>query len=622
MAIVAEGRRERLYLPPSQEHERIAAQASPSWAPDTDLPKRALGFRVQLYGMTKHRDLFTARQLVALSTFSDLVEVARDKILDDATQPLTNNGPADPRYANAVATYLALAVSRLADNSSTLVLWSPGRDQLVHTFGRQTLSMVWDFAESSSFSDSAGDLGVTVASMSRSIGRLPDCPAATGDRAMVGQADAGSLVVDRGMVVCTDPPYYDNVGYADLSDFFYVWLRRSLRGVHPELFRTLLVPKAGECIADPARFQGSAAAADGYFEECIGRAFHRIEQAQVTGVPLTLFYAFRGSEPTDGVEGAGPIVRKGRAGARDSVASTGWEAMLSGLTQAGFQAGGTWPMRTERPGRLRETGSNALASSIVIACRPRPEDAPVATFKQFQGELERELPPALSVMTGRDRADGAQPWVDPIDLRQAAIGPGMAVYSRYSRVQKASGEELSVREALQEINEGIDRYFDEMTGNLDPVSRFCVQWYAEAGFGDGNFGRADVLARATGVDPDHLSHLGLLDSRAGRVALRKPERYPPEMQAGPSIWELCHRLVQTLMKSDGGTDEAARLYNRMAGLAEEARDLAYRLYLEAEKKDRPEDALCYNGLVASWTDIRTAAAHLQTETQAPLQTPR
>ena len=320
---------------------------------------------------------------------------------------------------------------------------------------------------------------------------------------------------------------------------------------------------------------------------------------QLAQLPWSVFYAYKQADDD---------------GSSNGSASTGWETMLSGLVKAGLQITGTWPMRTTKSARSVAQNANALASAIVLVGRVRSPSAPAATFKHLQGELAKELPKALSVMTGRERDGLSQPWVDPIDLRQAAIGPGMAVYSRYTRIQKADGTPLGVREALIEINEGIDRYFDEMEGELDPDSRFCVQWYREAGFGKGKYGRAEVLAQAINVGIEALERKGLLEAKGGNVRLLKPEEYEG-VASGPSQWELCHGLVGALAE---GEEEAARLYNRMPGLAEESRDLAYRLYLEAEKKGRAEDALGYNQLVASWTEIRKRAAQLRDETQGAL----
>jgi putative DNA methylase len=543
------------------------------------------------YGFRTFSDYFTPRQLVALTTFSDLVGEAREQLLADTD--------GDTNYADAVVTYLAFVVDRAADYWSTLCTWHSGNSQIRATFARQALPMTWDFAEANPFSDSSGGWAGLHKYTQESLTKLP----VFAPLGSVGQLDAATalLSVEQPMVA-TDPPYYDNIGYADLADYFYVWLRRALSRIYPDLFATLLTPKTPELIATPYRHDGSRKRAEEHFESGLKRAFRILEQAANPAYPFTLYYAFKQAESTSGSQS-------------DALVSTGWQTMLHALIGQDLAIVGTWPVRTERFNRNIARDANALASSIVLVCRPRAMNAPIATFKQLQSEIGRELPEALSIMTGRDRVDGAQPWVDPIDLRQAAIGPGMAVYSRYSRVQKMDGTKLSVRDALIEINEGIDRYFDEMEGELDPDSRFCVQWYREAGFGKGDYGRAMTLAQAINVGVEAVEKKGLLEAKGGDVRLLKPDEYSDEVPIAISQWELCHRLIGALAE---GEEAAARLYNRMPGLAEEARDLAYRLYLEAEKKGSSDDALGYNELVASWTDIRKRAAQLREETQASL----
>jgi putative DNA methylase len=587
MAVVAEGNRGRSYRSPADFVTVDVARPTARWL-EAEMPKNPRWFSPPSYGLMTYGDLFTPRQLVALTTFSDLVGEAREQVLADSG--------GDTDYADAVATYLAFAVDKAANYWSTLCAWHSGRDIIVSTFSRQALPMVWDFAECNPLSDSTGNWMLGPEQIAAVIQRCSN----EGPVSDTKQLDAATAIDGvPGTVVATDPPYYDNIGYADLSDFFYVWLRRTLGHYHTELFSTVLTPKAPELIATPYRFDGNRKKAEEHFEKGLAKAFALMRQRASPDYPLTLFYAFRQAESDES--------------AVSSPVSTGWQTMLNGLINEALEIKGTWPMRTELSTNLKKN-VNALASSIVLVCRPRPANAPMATFKQFQTELGREFPEALRVMIGHERAATSEPWVDPIDLRQAAIGPGMAVYSRYSRVQKADGTALSVRDALIEINEAIDRYFDEMEGELDPDSRFCVQWYREAGFGKGKYGRAEVLAQATNVGIEALERKGLLEAKGGNVRLLKPEEYDG-VASGPSQWELCHGLVGALAE---GEEEAARLYNRMPGLAEESRDLAYRLYLEAEKKGWAEDALGYNQLVASWTDIRKRAAQLRDETQGAL----
>ena len=587
MAVVAEGQRSRRFLSPQDVQEPQIERPDELAAIDREIADDSRALWCKLYGLTTFVDLFSPRQLVALTAFSDLVGDARELVLEHS------NGDRD--YADAVATYLAFAVDRSADYWSSIATWAG--DFVRDTFARQALPMAWDYAEVNPFSSSTGNWLGAIDWIANSLLRLPS-NASTGHATQLDAASAINGV--PGCVVATDPPYYDNIGYADLSDFFYVWLRRCLSTTYPDLFSTALTPKAQELVAAPYRYDGDRKKAERHFEEGLGKAFALTRQHANPDYPMTLYYAFKQAEAGD---------------AASALVSTGWQTMLKGLLDERFEILGTWPMRTERGKRMVSMGTNALASSIVIVCRPRPTDAPTATFRQFHSELGEQLPTALSVMTGRDREEHSEPWVDPIDLRQAAIGPGMAVYSRYSRVQKADGSALSVREALLEINEAIDAYFDEVEGDLDRDSRFCSQWYRENGFKDGTYGRAEVLAQAMDVGVEALGARGLLQAKGGKVRLLRPSEYRPETPAGPSIWELCHRLVGALEEGEGA---AARLYNAMPGLAEEARDLAYRLYLEAEKKNRSEDALGYNALVASWTDVRRKATELREESQGAL----
>jgi putative DNA methylase len=578
MAIVTDAGRGRTYVGPDPEHEEIAASAAPTWAPDSDLPEAALGFRVQGYGITKHRDLFTPRQLVALTTFSDLVQEARIRVADD-----TDN----EQYADAVATYLALGTSRLADNSSSLVVWSQGRDQLVHTFGRQTLSMVWDFAEGNAFSNSAGDLGVAIKSIARSLESLP----AAGPAGISKQLDAMSAVNGvASALVSTDPPYYDNIGYAHLADFFYVWLRRSLNHIYPDLFSTLLTPKSQELIADPHR-SGGKRQAEAFFEQGSAEAFQQMRQIEHPGFPSTVFYAFKQTESD----------RDGGA-----VASTGWETMLEGLLRAGHSITGTWPMRTERSSRLRDLGSNALASSIVLVCRPRAVEAVLATRRDFIAALKAELPDALRKLQHGNIA--------PVDLAQAAIGPGIAIFSRYAKVIEADGSAMTVRTALGLINQALDEILAEQEGDFDSDTRFAIAWFEQHGMSEGPFGEADVLARAKDSAVGGLEDAGVLLAKAGKVRLLSRDELEPDwdptIDRRLTVWEVAQHLTKQL--ADGGEDAAADLLQQVGGLGEVARELAYRLYTICERKGWAPEALGYNALVVSWPEIARLAAEQAT----------
>ena len=589
MAIAAEGGRGRIYLSPNPDHERAAASAEPpDDVPDTDLPEQALGFRVQGYGMTKHRDLFTSRQLVAMATFSDLISEARALVLAEGE---------GPDYADAVATHLAFLVSKLADIGNSLCAWEPIAQCPRHLFSRQAIPFVWDFAEGNPLGESSGSWAVLLENQLRSL----DSPflALVGQQpGVVSQLDA-TAVIDSvaSPILCTDPPYYDNVPYADLSDFFYIWLRRSLGSIYPDLFATLLTPKAPELIADPARFDGSRQAARDFFERGMARFFERAHGAADSRYPMTLFYAFKQAESQDG-----------------ATASTGWDTMLSGLLGAGFAVTGTWPMRTEAGNRMRSQMSNALASSIVLVCRPRRADAPIATRREFINALRAELPGSLKRLQRGNIA--------PVDLAQAAIGPGMAVFSRYAKVLEADGQPMAVRAALGLINQTLDEILAEQEGDFDPDTRFAVTWFEQHGFDEGPYGEADVLARAKDTSVGGLEEAGILVSRGGRVRLLRrqelPQSWDPAIDRRLTVWEAAHQLAHRLEL--GGEDSAADLLRRLGALGETARELAYRLYTTSERKGWAPEALAYNSLVVAWPEIsRRVAGTPEAEAQQALE---
>jgi len=597
MAIVAEGNRSRVYIPPSDEHTTIAAKAKPEWTPDTDLPEQALGFRVQLYGMTKHRDLFTQRQLVALTTFSDLVSEARERVRQDAIAAglvdegasFDDGGKGATAYADAVATYLAFAVDRGADKWATLTLWNNIGEKVEHVFGRQTLSMTWDFPECNPLSNSTGNWSSGTDLIVKAVAELPNKK-----HGEVVQRDAGASIYVSQTLISTDPPYYDSIGYADLSDFFYIWMRHLLNRIKPDLFSTLLVPKNQEIVAEPFR-HGSRQKAQHYFEDRLSQSFVLMRQAQHSEYPLTVYYAFKQAEDESNNEDNGNTV----------IASTGWETMLEGLIRAGFNITGTIPIRTERSGRLRATASNALASSIVLVCRPRAENAPMATRREFVTALRRELPDALRKLQHGN--------VAPVDFAQATIGPGMAVFSRYSKVIEADGSPMRVRTALQLINQELDAYFAEQEGELDPDTRFCIAWFEQRGMDEGPFGEADVLARAKVTSVDGLVRAGILEARAGKVRLLGRDEYAEDWNPAEdqrlTVWECAQHLIRALKK--GGEEAAALLSNQLGGgRSEEARALAYRLYAICERKGWSQEALAYNMLVASWSDVQTKTSGL------------
>ncbi len=597
MAIVAEGDRGRVYLTPIPEHETVAGAAKPGWKPEMALPDNPRDFKTPNYGMTTFGDLFTARQLVALTTFSDLVAEAPERVQRDAVAaaipddgvPLRDGGTGATGYAEAVGVYLAFAISKSANVGSTITTWMSDRGAFRETFARQAIPMVWDYAESNPFTDAGGSLEAAITKSEMAIGTFPAIPYGS-----ASQVDASSQVIATDKVVSIDPPYYDNIGYADLSDFFYVWLRRSLRPIFPELFATLAVPKAEELVATPYR-HGSKEKAEEFFLSGMTRVMHRLADQAHLGFPVAIYYAFKQSE------------RKGDRG----VSSTGWETFLEAVLRSELAVSGTWPVRTEGSGRILARDTNALASSVVLVCRPRPANAPTATRREFQDALRIEFPEAL--------IDLQRSNIAPVDLAQASIGPGMAVFTRYRKVLNADGSAMSVGDALALINATLDDVLAEQEGNFDADSRWALDWFDQHGFTEGEYGVAEQLSKAKNTSVDGLARAGIIKSRRGKVRILKPEELDPEWDPSTdsrlTVWEMTQHLIRSLSTSE---HIAAQLAAKLGSQAEAARDLAYRLYVVSERKRRAADALAYNSLVQSWPEIVRIAGeqHATVETQS------
>jgi len=519
----------------------------------------------------------------------------RPRSQDDVS--LAAGGTGATAYADAVGVYLGFAISKLADRGSSICGWDSSRDSLRNTFARQAIPMVWDFAEANFLSDSAGSYNNAVDQGARVLyDYLPAEPNGTSS-----QADACIQSVSAGKAISTDPPYYDNIGYADLSDFFYVWLRRSLKSVFPDLFATLAVPKAEELVATPYR-HGSKQKAEAFFLGGMTHAMHRLAEQAHPAFPVTIYYAFKQSEnlgarassPQEGDDAA-------KMAALPGVASTGWDTFLEAVIRAGFAVTGTWPMRTELGNRMIGSGTNALASSIVLVCRKRAADAPTATRREFITALKGELPRALTHLQRGNIA--------PVDLAQAAIGPGMAVYTRYSKVLDAEGKPLSVREALALINQTLDEALVEQEGDFDADSRWALAWFEQSGFLDGDYGVAEVLSKAKNTSVAGMVEAGILASKSGKVRLLRPDElsadWDPTTDKRLTAWEMVHQLIRAL--EAGGEGAAAVLVAKLGSKAEIARELAYRLYTLCERKKRAAEALSYNGLVQSWPEITRLA---------------
>lgn len=570
IAIVADAPGGRIYLPAQSDHEDLASSVVPAWAPEQELANDPRNLWCIPYGIRRFRDLFTNRQLVALNTFCELVADARHKIIADGGSAL---------YADAVVTYLAFGVSRLSDSCNANCTWSPSADQSIHLFTRQAIPMVWDYSEANVFARAAGDYEVSLATLIKALIATPARLAGTAQ-----QLDATTLSTNA--MFCTDPPYYDNIAYADLSDFFYVWLRRCLGSIYPDICSTLLVPKKQELVATPYRFGGNKESAEHFFREGFGKAFEHIRLGQHKEYPLTVFYAFKQSEENDDNTNGG-----------SALSSTGWETMLEGLLESNFQITGTWPMRSERAARTVAIGTNALASSMVLVCRPRADTAPVTTRKDFLSALKEELPHAVRNMQKGNIA--------PVDLAQAAIGPGMAVFSRFKRIVETDGSAMRVRAALGLINQTLDEVLSEQENEFDPNTRWALAWFEQHAFEEGSYGEAEVLATAKALSVSRLADAGIVNSRAGKVRLIRreelSENWEPAAEHRLTVWAVTQHLIRSLDKH--GETTTGTLANKVGGLAETARDLAYRLYVLSERKGWAEEAGYYNSLVVSWPAI-------------------
>ncbi len=585
MAIVAEGVRGRIYLSPIPSHEAIAKNAKASWKPDVTISGSTQYLGIKPYGMDRIDQLYTERQLQVLDGFSELVgdaiqKAEKDAILSGMSNDgiaLADGGQGARAYAEAMGVYLAFAVDKLADRGSTICSWDNTRDSLRNTFGRQAIPMTWDYAEANPFSESSGSYTNAIDQCVKVIAQyLPDHP-----NGYVCQADAQTQSVTQNKVVSTDPPYYDNVPYADLSDYFYVWLRRSLKKVYPELFSTVAVPKIEELVAFAYRHEDGKPGAEAFFLDGMTQAMHRIAQQAHPSFPVTIYYAFKQAESDDEL----------------GTTNTGWDTFLAAIINAGFEITGTWPMRTELSNRMRGSESNALASSIVLVCRKRLSGAKPATRRDFMSALKSELPVALSYLQAGNIA--------PVDLAQASIGPGMAVFTRYTSVIDAEGNPISVRSALSLINQVLDEALAEQEGDFEAETRWALAWFEQFGFEEDEFGIAEQLSKSKNTAVSGLVEAGVIAAGKGKVRLLKPDELPedwdPTTDSRLTVWEMVHHLVRAL--EAGGESAAANIVAKLGSKSDTARELCYRLYTLCERKKRANEAMAYNALVQSWPEI-------------------
>lgn len=589
IAIVANGPKGRVFLPPSAEHEKIALSAKPSLRPSQAQARNPRWFSPPEYGMETFGDLFSNRQLVLLETYAELTKEVRSKIENDAlsakmkkdTTNLSVGGDGAKAYAEAVSLYLTMGISRLADIQNSLCMWESSKTQVRHLFTRHAIPMLWDFGEAGAFSGAAGDFGVSLNSIVKAIARF--VPNAKGIEV---QHDAQTVQYPKGAVISTDPPYYDNIGYADVSDFFFCWLRPTLKDVFPEIFGVLATPKTEELVATPYR-HGGKTGAEAFFLDGMSNAIRNMAEQSAVDYPATIYYAFKQNEI-----------------ATEGISSTGWATFLQAVLDAGYSVVGTWPMRTEMANRMIASGTNALANSVVLVCRKKDASAEVITRAEFIRALKRDLAPAIRELQAAN--------VSPADMPQSAIGPGMGVFSRSEAVLEADDRPMTVKTALQLINAQLDEYLNDLHGEFDAETRFAATWFEQNGFDKGEYGIANSIATARGISVESVKHAGIVESLAGSVRIFERDEidpaWDPETDDHFTIWEACQHLIRTL-ENDGEYAAAKLLKKYTSEQAEAVKDLAYYLYdLCGNKRKDVREATAYNGLIAVWTDLTRLAA--------------
>ena len=602
IAIVCEGKKKRVYVEPHEGHSSIAKSAQPQWRPvekmNQDTKDLVSG---RGYDFTEWHQLFTDRQLVALTTFSDLVREVREQIEKDALlvgmtgeDTLLNNGGIGAKaYAEAISVYLSFIVDKCSSYQSSFCIWMSSGETVGNIFGRQAIPMVWDYPEVNPFSSSTGSWE----SMQNQIGKVIKNlkPKNLGQEI---QHDAQTVSYPSDAVISTDPPYYDNICYADLSDYFFIWLKQILGTVFPDLFNLLATPKEEELVASRYRYKEKEAAAE-FFLNGMAKAISNMANQVSSDYPITLYYAFKQSE----IE-------------KEGISSTGWATFLEAVViKAGYTIVGTWPMRTERPSGSR-VGKNALTNSVVLVCRKRLASSKIVTRSEFISALKHELPPAIQELKTANIA--------PADMPQSAIGPGMGVFSRYQAVLEADDSQMSVKTALQLINHELDEFLNDLEGEFDSETRFAVLWFEQNGYDKGEYGVADNLARARGISAGQVEHAGIIESVAGKVRIWQrselSDDWSPETDKHLTIWECCQYLIRTL--ENDGEDEAAQLLQKFdGGQVNAVKDLAYYLYdiCETKRKDAKE-AMAYNGLIAVWPDLIELASKITNISQLAMDT--
>lgn len=597
LAVVLEGDRQRIYVSPMNEHEKFKNIEKPSGYPDAELAYAPQYMMPELYGLNHFSMLFTNRQLTMLVTLQDLLNDVEKQIFQDAENYLSkdalglqSNGRGAKAYSEAIAVYLAFLIDKMTDYHSSLCGWNVPGEKLRNTFSRQALSMAWDFAEGNPFSTSSGSFNNMLEWVEQAAGNLP-CTS----EGIVIQQNASQDNNLRNIMVSSDPPYYDNIAYADIADFFYIWMRRALRLIYPSLVGTMSTPKKEELIASPTRMRTGDGGvtkenkeqAKEFFEHGMAEVCKLLNVYTREDLPVTIYYAFKQSDTTDD---------QGKS-------SSGWETMLAAIINAGFAITGTWPVRTELANRMRGIGSNALASSIVLVCRKRSTTIGDCSRKDFLRQLRRELASAIAKLQSANIA--------PVDMMQSAIGPGISVFSRYDHVLEADGTEMSVRTALQIINQELDTFFGGQSEGLDAETRFSIALYTQKGFGEMTFGEADVLSRAMNTSVARVAETGCIVSGKGIVRLTRRTELPPARHGWKNEpdWMRLQRLAHA-MEHDGIRGCAELLLDAPSS-EEELKHLAYRMYQIADDRSESSEAAVYNNLVISWEDIEARTQELR-----------
>lgn len=588
IAIVADGKSGRVYVEPSNDQEHIALSAKPTWRPETSLPNDPRNFWTVDYGITKFGDLFTDRQLLALNTLTELVHEVRNQVIFDAKaagriddgRALRDGGLGAKAYAEAVCVQLGMALSRLADSCNAHCRWAADKTQLKNLFSRQAIPMSWDFFEANPFAGGAGDFLISANTVAKALDRWSGA-----GNGQISNLDAQSVKYPPGVVISTDPPYYDNIGYADLSDFFFCWMKPVLKDIYPDLFGILATPKSEELVATPYR-HGGKDAAESFFLEGMTRAIENMAASSSDQYPATIYYAFKQSEIS-----------------QEGISSTGWATFLQAVVEAGYAVVGTWPMRTEMANRMIASGTNALANSVVLVCRKKEQSAEIISRAEFIRALKRELPPAIAEL---QRAS-----IAPADMPQSAIGPGMGVFSRYRAVLESDDSPMSVKAALQLINRELDEYLGGIQGEFDADTRFAITWFEQHGTKTGEYGSANSIAQARGISVESVKHAGIVESSAGKVRILGRDEldadWDPAGDGHLTVWECCQHLIRAL-ETDGEHSAATLLKKIGSEKADAVKDLAYCLYGICEKRSDAKDATSYNALIAVWTELTRQAA--------------